>query len=160
MDDLLKPHQELPYKPSSSSVTHTRFHRSNGASLGDYGYSMDLIKKILKKSLTEVARSADAHKLLINLKKLKTSPNLNSQQVGIIQDYIENFDSLVAYHPFYEQQIDMRSALNYSIKEKQRSIASMMTLYQDCTVKTSTLNETKEALKKRLHEIEEEESRL
>ena len=160
MDDLLKPHQELSSKTSSSSVTHTKFHKSSGASLDDYGYSMDLIKKILKKSLTEVARSSDAHKLLINSKKLKNSPNLNSQQVEIIQDYIENFDSLVAYHPFYEQQIDMGSALNYSIEEKQRSISNMKTLYQDCTVKTSTLSETKEALKKRLHEIEEEESRL
>ena len=113
----------------------------------------------MKKSLKEVAASADALHLLTNLKNIKSDPNRNSQQVEIIQDYIDNFDSLVS-NPFYEQQIDMGSALNCSIEEKQRSIANIKTLYQDCTVKTSTLSETKEALKKRLHEIEEEENHL
>ena len=125
MEDLLRPHQELSSNP-------TKFHKSTGGSLEDYGNSMDLIKKILKKSLTEVVRSADAHKLLINLKKLKSSPNLNSQQVEIMQDYIENFDSLVACQPFYEQQLDMGSTLNYFIEEKQRSIANI--LFMPCII--------------------------
>lgn len=159
--DLLKQHQEFSYKPSSSSVTSTDFQNSSSASSENYVYSMDLIKKILKKSLTEVARSTDAHHLLINLINLKNSPFLNSHQVEAIQDYIDNFDSLVAHHPSYEQQIDMgTSALVYSIEEKQRSIANLKALYQSSTVMSRTLSETKEALKKMLHETEAEEDRI
>lgn len=146
-EDLLKPLQELSYKPSSSSAISTN-QKSGDTSSENHVYSIDLIKKILKGNLADFARSTDTHHLLISLMNLRNSPHLNSQQVEIIHDYIENFDSLVAYHPFYEQQIDMgTSALVYnSIEEKQRGIASLKPLYQ--------------SLKKRLHEIKEEEDRI
>ncbi|CAK7340829.1 unnamed protein product [Dovyalis caffra] len=65
----------------------------------------------------EVASLADRLFLLSALKNLKNSPLLNPQQLEIVRVNVENADSLVTYHPFYEQQIDLTRALKFSMED-------------------------------------------
>ncbi|CAK7340801.1 unnamed protein product [Dovyalis caffra] len=160
MEQLLKTSPASSSQSASYSNTQAESHKSSGMSLETYDYSMAVIKKILTKPLEEVARSYDSLSLLSALKNLKNCPLLNSQQSEIIQIYVENFDSLVTYHPFYEQQIDRTSALKLSIKDGKEGITELKTLYEDLSSKTVNLISVKEALKKKLREIEEEEDHI
>lgn len=155
-EDLLIPGSQSLQR-SLSSVPDAEFYSSIDESSETYDLSLDLFKKILKKTLTEVATSADVFMLLSSLETLKNHPHLNPDQLDIIQDYVENFDSLVTYHPFYEQQINTSSKIKSSIEDNRNGIAELKTLYGEFTSKESALNAEKKALKERFREIEEEE---
>ena len=98
------------------------------------------------KPLTEVARSPDGLLLLATMKNLKKSDLLNSQQLEIIQAYIDNFDSLVSNYPLYEHQIDRTSALKCSIEDKKKGISDLKNHYGDLIHNASSLAEEREAL--------------
>ncbi|XP_011007552.1 PREDICTED: uncharacterized protein LOC105113187 isoform X2 [Populus euphratica] len=157
MEQLVRPCPVSSSQPESSANTHAESYESDVVSLESYVYSMGLIKKILMKPLTEVARSPDGLLLLATMKNLKKSDLLNSQQLEIIQAYIDNFDSLVSNHPLYEHQIDRTSALKCSIEDKTKGISDLKNHYGDLINNASSLAAEREALKKRLDEIAEEE---
>lgn len=147
-------------QPSSSANCCAESCESTGESFETYRYSMDLVKKILTKPLTEVARSHDGLLLLATLKNLKNCHLLNSRQLEIVQDYIENFDLLVTNHPLYEHQIEGTSSLKVSIENKEKGISDLKNRYEGLISNVKTLSEEKEALIKRLGEIQEEENHI
>jgi regulator of replication initiation timing len=157
MEQLVRPCPVSSSQPESSANTHAESYESDVGSPESHVYSMGLIKKILLKPLTEVARSPDGLLLLATMKNLKKSDLLNSQQLEIIQAYIDNFDSLVSNHPLYEHQIDRTSALKSSIEDKKEGISDLKNHYGDLINNASSLAAEREALKKRLDEIAEEE---
>ncbi|KAL9356388.1 hypothetical protein Peur_049641 [Populus x canadensis] len=157
MEQLVRPCPVSSSQPESSANTHAESYESDVGSPESHVYSMGLIKKILLKPLTEVARSPDGLLLLATMKNLKKSDLLNSQQLEIIQAYIDNFDSLVSNHPLYEHQIDRTSALKCSIEDKKKGISDLKKHYGDLIHNASSLAAEREALKKRLDEIAEEE---
>jgi len=157
MEQLVRPCPVSSSQPESSANTHAESYESDVGSPESHVYSMGLIKKILLKPLTEVARSPDGLLLLATMKNLKKSDLLNSQQLEIIQAYIDNFDSLVSNHPLYEHQIDRTSALKCSIEDKKKGISDLKNHYGDLINNASSLAAEREALKKRLDEIAEEE---
>ncbi|KAF9681777.1 hypothetical protein SADUNF_Sadunf05G0038000 [Salix dunnii] len=149
----------VPYsQPGSSANTHAESYESDVGSSESFVYSMGLIKKVLMKPLMEVPRSPDGLVLLATMKKLKKSGLLNSQQLEIIQAYVDNFDSLVSGHPLYEHQTDRTSALKCSIEDKRKRVSDLKNHHGDLINNASSLAEERgEALKKRLDEIAEEE---
>lgn len=157
MEQLVSPCPVSSSQPESSANTHAESYESDVGSPDSHVYSMSLIKKILMKPLTEVARSPDGLLLLATMKNLKKSDLLNSQQLEIIQAYIDNFHSLVSNHPLYEHQIDRTSALKCSIEDKKKGISDLKNHYGDLINNASSLAAEREELKKRLDEIAEEE---
>ncbi|KAG6751661.1 hypothetical protein NC652_030745 [Populus alba x Populus x berolinensis] len=149
--------QELTFDTASSSNTPSGYLMSCGVSFEIYRCSIDLLKELLMKSPAEVATSADRLLLLSSLKNLKNCPFLNYQQQKIIQLYAENFDTLVTSHPFDAQKIDWTSSIESSIEDHKRRLAELDISDEDMTSKISRLKAEKDALNKRLQEIQEEE---
>ncbi|CAK7340769.1 unnamed protein product [Dovyalis caffra] len=160
MERMLHPSSASSSQPSSSSNSRYQSHESVGVSFETYTHSVARMKKILVKSPTEVASSVDRFLLLSALMNLRNCQLLNSQQLEIVQVYIENFDSLVTNNPSYEQQIDSTSALKFAMEDNKNRISELMNRYEDLTSKSSSLNVNKQALKRKLHEIEVEEARI
>ncbi|KAF9670002.1 hypothetical protein SADUNF_Sadunf13G0023100 [Salix dunnii] len=148
--------QELTFDTASSSNTPGSL-KPHGVSFEIYRCSIDLLKEILIKSPAEVAISADRLLLLSSLKNLRNCPFLNYQQQNIIQLYAENFDTLVTCHPFEEQKIDWTSSIKSSIEDHKRGLAELDICDEDISSKISRLEAEKDALNKRLQEIQEEE---
>ncbi|KAJ6380168.1 hypothetical protein OIU76_016761 [Salix suchowensis] len=94
---------------------------------------------------------------IYSLKNLKNCPFLNYQQHKIIQFYVENFDTLVTSHPFEEQKIDWTSSIKSSIEDHKRGLAELDISDEDISSKINRLEAEKDALNKRLQEIQEEE---
>ncbi|KAJ6876885.1 hypothetical protein NC651_029794 [Populus alba x Populus x berolinensis] len=149
--------QELTFDTASSSNTPSGYLKSCGVSFEIYRCSIDLLKELLMKSPAEVATSADRLLLLSSLKNLKNCPFLNYQQQKIIQLYAENFNTLVTSHPFDAQKIDWTSSIKSSIEDHKRRLAELDISDEDMTSKISRLKAEKDALNKRLQEIQEEE---
>ncbi|KAL3565099.1 hypothetical protein D5086_033145 [Populus alba] len=161
MEQLINSSPESSSQLASSSNSHTESPKSSSVSFEEtYSYSMALIKRILRKSPEEVAISADRLLLLSSLKNLRNCPFLNSQQLEIIQFYLENFETLVTSHPFYEQKIDWTKAVRFCIEDDKRGITELKTSYEELTRKINILGAEKEALSKKLREIEEEEDHI
>ncbi|KAH8480823.1 hypothetical protein H0E87_030905 [Populus deltoides] len=161
MEQLINSSPESSSQLASSSNSHTESPKSSSVSFEEtYSYSMALIKRILRKSPVEVAISADRLLLLSSLKNLRNCPFLNSQQLEIIQFYLENFQTLVTSHPFYEQKIDWTKAVKFCIEDDKRGITELKTSYEELTRKINILSAEKEALSKKLREIEEEEDHI
>ncbi|KAJ6854907.1 hypothetical protein NC651_039770 [Populus alba x Populus x berolinensis] len=161
MEQLINSSPESSSQLASSSNSHTESPKSSSVSFEEtYSYSMALIKGILRKSPEEVAISADRLLLLSSLKNLRNCPFLNSQQLEIIQFYLENFETLVTSHPFYEQKIDWTKAVRFCIEDDKRGITELKTSYEELTRKINILSAEKEALSKKLREIEEEEDHI
>ncbi|CAK7340800.1 unnamed protein product [Dovyalis caffra] len=150
--------QELIFGTASSSITPSGSLKSRGVSFEIYRCSIDLVKELLRKSPEEVAVSGDRLLLLSSLKNLRNCPFLNYQQKNIIRLYIENFDTLVTSHPFDEQKIDWTSSINFAIEDHKRGLAELDISDEDLTGKISWLRAEKDALNKRLREIQEEEN--
>lgn len=161
MEQLINSSPESSSQLASSSNSHTESPKSSSVSFEEtYSYSMALIKRILRKSPVEVAISADRLLLLSSLKNLRNCPFLNSQQLEIIQFYLENFETLVTSHPFYEQKIDWTKVVKFCIEDDKREITELKTSYEELTRKINILSAEKEALSKKLREIEEEEDHI
>lgn len=161
MEQLINSSPESSSQLASSSNSHTESPKSSSVSFEEtYSYSMALIKRILRKSPVEVAISADRLLLLSSLKNLRNCPFLNSQQLEIIQFYLENFETLVTSHPFYEQKIDWTKVVKFCIEDDKRGITELKTSYEELTRKINILSAEKEALSKKLREIEEEEDHI
>ncbi|KAJ6380164.1 hypothetical protein OIU76_016757 [Salix suchowensis] len=149
--------QDLTFGTASSSNTPPGSLKYHGVSFEIYKCSIDLLKELLIKSPAEVAISAGRLLLLSSLKNLKNCPFLNYQQHKIIQLYVENFDTLVTSHPFEEQKIDWTSSIKSSIEDHKRGLAELDICDEDISSQISRLEAEKDALNKRLQEIQEEE---
>ncbi|CAK7340773.1 unnamed protein product [Dovyalis caffra] len=160
MERMLHPGSASSSQPSSSSNSRYQSHESIGVNFETSTHSVARMKKILVKSPTEVASSADRFLLLSALMNLRNCQLLNSQQLEIAQVYIDNFDSLVTNNPSYEQQIDSTSALKFAMEDNKNRISELMNRYEDLTSKSSIISVNKQALKRKLHEVEAEEARI
>ena len=98
--------------------------------------------------------------LLSTLENLKNCHHLNSQQSKVIQCYVEHFDTLVIYHPFYKDQIGRADELQLSVQDDMKGIPKLKTLYNNLANKAVSLSADKEALKNKLQKIEEEEEKF
>ncbi|KAJ6434371.1 hypothetical protein OIU84_017971 [Salix udensis] len=125
--------QDLTFGTASSSNTTSGSLKSHGVSFEIYRCSIDLLKELLIKSPAEVAISADRLLLLSNLKNLKNSTHLRSRK------------------------IDWTSSIKSSIEDHKRGLAELDISDEDISSKINRLEAEKDALNKRLQEIQEEE---